>query len=291
MRSAIVFALICCLVSCTEPESEAPAVIDSGERSIEKPQPQQPTLDICATEWMPFSYIIADKPTGIMIELAQNIAKSLGYKARFHFMAPQRCYSETHQGHMDLSLFMSPLALSRPETQLRAIKPSVQNQMPVLVVKQENPLQQFSSLSEMSGRTIAGIRGNSFMLKNQDAGPEWIPANQLDYLWQLLMSERVDAALGDFHSRVMLTPEQQQTVRFVLPPMEIEPIYWAGHQSKPTLIQQFSDELEIRLSNGEVDRFYLRHLGTRFSDLRQMIESGQYEQQEHLRTSEQVTPN
>ena len=278
LRSLFLFTLCGCLISCSEPESDDPIVADGGlERMVESPQSQQTTLDICAITWMPFSYTVADKPTGIMVELAEDIARNLGYQARFHFMSPQRCYSETQQGHMHLSLFISPLALARQGSQLRAIEPSVQNQMPVLVVKQHSHLQSYSSLGELSGKKIAAMRGNSFMLNNLGAGPEWIPVNQLDYLWQLLMSERVDATLGDFHSWVMLTPEQQHTVRFTLPPMIIEPIYWAGHQNKPQLLQQFSRELTHRLSNGEVDRFYQRHLGKSFTELQQMIESNQYE--------------
>ncbi len=278
MRSLLLLAIFSGLISCTEPETEDSVVTDSRARSaVDQPPSVRRSLDICATEWMPFSYAIANRPTGIMIELATDIAKGLGYQARFHFMAPQRCYSETQQGHMDLSLFMSPLALNRQGSQLTAIKPSVQNQMPVLVVKHESSIHHYSLISELSDKKIAGIRGNSFMLKNQDAGPEWVAANQLDYLWQLLMSERVDAALGDFQSRIMLTPEQQQTVRFVLPPIEIEPIYWAGHQHRPELIQQFTEELSTRLSNGEVDRFYQRHLGMSFTELQQMIASDHYE--------------
>lgn len=244
---------------------------------IDTSQALVPSLDICVTEWVPFSYIIAEKPTGIMVELAQDIAKGLGYAARFHFMAPQRCYSETQQNHMDMSLFMSPLALARQGGQLSAIEPSVQNQMPILVVKRESSLQKFSSLYELSDKKIAGIRGNSFMLKNWEAGPKMIPVNRIEYLWQLLMSERVDAALGDFHSRGTLTPEQQQTVRFVLPPLEIEPIYWATQRDNLQLIEQFSTELTKRLSEGEVDHFYRHHLGSGFSELQQMIDSGHYE--------------
>lgn len=286
IRSLLLLTVIGCLAGCSEPDSDDPVAADSvGESTIVQPQSSQPTLNICATDWMPFAYIMAGEPTGIMVELAQDIAKDLGFETRFHFMAPQRCYSETHQGHMDLSLFMSPLALARQGSQLSAVDTSVQNQMPILVVKQENPLQRFSSLSALTGQSIAGIRGNSFMLKNQESGPKWTPVNHLDSLWQLLMSDRVDAALGDFHSRVMLTPEQQQTVRFVLPPMEIEPIYWAGHQDKQALIDQFSQALGKRLASGEVDRFYQRHLGMYFSDLQRMIDTQHYQ----FTTSEQET--
>ena len=273
IQIARVLIAVSILSGCSDSEEHIPSDSPpSADGSINS----RPTLDVCITPWMPFSYRIAEKPSGVMVDLVNDISLALGYQPRFHFMALQRCYAEAQQNRIQLNIYTSPLAMSRPGNQLRAIEPSVQNQMPVLVVNSDSPLDDNPGLEQLTGQRIAGLRGNSIMIRQRDIGVEWVFANQLDYLWQLLVSRRVDAVLGDYHSQVMLSPEQSQAVEFLLPPIHIEPIYWSTHQDNADLAEQISAELSRRLDNGVLDYYYQQHLGVTLSQLKSMIRSNHY---------------
>jgi len=257
-------------------DSEEHLTSDSPPSSAGLSAHSPPTLEVCITPWMPFSYRLAEKPSGVMVDLVKDISLALGYQPRFHFMALQRCYAEAQQNRIQLNIYTSPLAMSRPGNQLRAIEPSVQNQMPVLVVNSDSPLDHNPGLANLTGKKIAGLRGNSLMIRQRDVGVEWVFVNRLDYLWQLLVSRRVDAVLGDYHSQVMLSPEQSQAVEFLLPPIHIEPIYWSTHQDNTDLAEQVSAELSRRLNNGVLDYYYQQHLGVTRTQLTSMIRSNHY---------------
>jgi len=277
IRTKIALILISAVVFSGCSDSEPVQVFsDQSTSNAEVSSNDLPILDVCVTPWMPFSYRIADRPSGIMVDLVKDVSLALGYQPRFHFMALQRCYAEAQQNRIQLNVYTSPLALSRPNSQLRAIEPSVQNQMPVLVVNSNSPLDQNPGLAHLSGKKIAGLRGNSIMIRQRDVGVEWVFANHLDYLWQLLVSQRVDAVLGDYHSQVMLSPEQRKAVEFLLPPIHIEPIYWSTHQDNTDLAEQISAELIRRLDDGVLDYYYQQHLGVTLTQLKTMIESNHY---------------
>lgn len=239
--------------------------------------PAGSTVKVCVINWFPFAYKKGEVLTGVTVDLAKDIIVRLGYPVEFHLEPALRCVSEVRNRHLTLIPVLSQRSLDNARGQLIAINPSVQRYLPALFVHQDHPLAELENVESLAGWRVGALRGSSFIRRYKGrVDISWTLVNQTDALLKVLLSDRVDVVLGDYHSQELLRQDESLGDYRSLAPFYSEPIYWAVHKDNHVLAKQIGEQLTQALQDGTVDTYYRKHVGASFREIGEMVDSNQF---------------
>ena len=250
----------------TEEAASGVAAPELGREYARAYNSQLPDLKICGFDWQPYSYMADGEITGILIELL-DLAK-LPANLKFSLMPLPRCVAAVRQGQQHLIPY---LASHYPS--ILTVDTAVQYHVAGMIVSTKSQHQTFENLAQFRGDTIGVLRGNPlFRSLSNYQGIRWEQQNSGKSMWQMLMRERLDGAVGDFVSLTPLAVYRTGEVRFLRPALYVLPIRMGLNSEQAALLPQLQQALSRLLADGSVDRLYRKHSAQRFSEIQQMAD-------------------
>lgn len=225
-------------------------------------------IRVCLFEWYPYSFEREGEAQGIYVSLLRRVGWS--HSLQFSIKPLPRCISELRQGKQDIW----PYSGSSYDVLVHA-EPVTQYMISGVIVPEDSEHLRFDGLQQFAGEQIGILRGSTlFPWLVKEKSIDWQPQNSGDSLWRMLLSQRLDGAVGDFPSLTTLKVFRQGMVRFLRPALRVDPLKIGVHRQREALLPQLNRALQQMLASGELDLLYRDFGAVPFSEIQQVAQEG-----------------
>ncbi|MEC8428657.1 MAG: transporter substrate-binding domain-containing protein, partial [Pseudomonadota bacterium] len=100
----------------------------------------------------------------------------------------------------------------------------------------------------------------------------WQPQNSGDSLWRMLLSDRLDAAVGDYSGLTTLSVYRNGRVRFLQPALRVDALRIGVLRQRAALLPRLNLALKRMQANGELDMLYRDYGARPLSELARFAE-------------------
>jgi len=169
----------------------------------------------------PYGIESTDNPSGIYYELAEMLAHDLDYKVEHYIYPYARIIHELKSGQTDLTIMFKYKELEEYVVYIAPL-PAIKN----VVVGLKN--QNYSSIAELQGKTIAYLRGAKFSdVIDNDNNIKKAYTQNFKKAVEMLAAGRVDALIGPYEALLSAAKEVGFSSKFFGKPLVVsERVPW-----------------------------------------------------------------
>lgn len=220
----------------------------------------------CLFQWRPYTYQENGIQLGIVVDLLRELESPLNLRFEMRFMPLPRCVAQVREGRIDFT----PYVGSDYDTVVRNSLPVIYH-VAGMVVAGNSHHQRFEQMTQFNGEVVGILRGTPMMEQlRQYSAVQWEPRSSGDSMWQMLIGNRLDGAVGDLMFVSSLEVYRSGQIRFLLPPIEILPLQMGVRPELADLLPRLDAELQRMVDDGRLAAIYRRHSALDFDSLRKL---------------------
>jgi len=221
------------------------------------------TVKACFTEWLPYSYMKDGQPTGLSIEIYEEVIKKSGMEITFDIKPWKRCVAEFSIGKYDAVVDGDDFI----PNSLNAKQPPI----PWVItfwVHEDSPVQKFSGYSQFDNQVVGYVGGYTYPEKFSNyAGFKNKYSVRKDLVGlNMLQGGRYKAFIGDVVNNTWLVKENNMKVRALGPAIQLKYLTLSFSDRLPEKHKRFEATLNQMYEDGSIDVFYKKYLGVTYAD-------------------------
>jgi polar amino acid transport system substrate-binding protein len=224
---------------------------------------QEKIINVCYSDWYPFSYIEKDGSKGLAIEIYDKAASNAGLSLQYTNAPWARCLKAFKAGKFD--------AIADGEVGMQGtISPTI---LPILWVqtfwvRKDSSHEKYTDYSLFSGEIVGFGRDftypDDFLSFNEFAGK--VPVlNDLQGL-KMLNRKRIDTYFGDYFNASYHREKLSLNIRYLLP-AQVSHLSLIFSVKKLQENEMFELSMNKMLASGEIDELYYKHLGKTYHEV------------------------
>ena len=221
------------------------------------------TIKACFTEWFPYSYLKDGQPTGLSIEIYDEVIKKSGMEITYEMKPWIRCMSEFSVGEYD--------ALVDGDDSVPKSLNASQSPIPWVVtfwVHEDSSVQNFLGYSQFDNQIIGYVDGYTYpenFINYAGFKKKYSVSNDLIGL-NMLQGGRYQAFIGDIVNNVWLVKENNIAVRALDPAIQLKYLTLSFSDRLPEKHREFEATLNQMYEDGSINVFYKKYLGVTYTD-------------------------
>jgi len=221
------------------------------------------TIKACFTEWFPYSYVKDGQPTGLSIEIYNEVMKKSGMEITYEMKPWKRCMSEFSDGEYD--------AIVDGDDDIPNSLNAKQAPIPWVItfwVHEDSPVKKFLGYYQFDNQIIGYVGGYTYpeqfmnyvgFKDKYSVGKDLMGLN-------MLQGGRYQAFIGDIVNNGWLVKEHNMEVRALAPAIQTKYLTLSFSDRLPKKYRTFEATLNQMYEDGSINIFYKKYLGLTYTD-------------------------
>lgn len=219
------------------------------------------TVKLCGVDWPPFTFSEHGELThGLSIDVYKEAFKRLGMEISTKSMPWQRCMKLVKHGSMDA-------LIDNTHSNEFIHGPTPTAFYPLAIYVRSDFEQSKFSWKAMENQDVAMVKGYDYIDKIASF-KSWHKqyAVSESVLVKMLKAKRFDYILLDSFAAKNLEVIHDMKLKMLTPRIDIAKLYLVFNQKKSALMNKFDETIIAMISDGTMDKLYLKHLSQSYKD-------------------------